>query len=191
MKIIKFFAWMDRVAVAIAMISLFIMMLAVTADTLARSLFNSPITGVFELVQNYLMVAMVFLGLSYTLKVKGHVRIDLLINKLPRKVSILLEAFVLLLALIIFAAIGYLGLQTTLEAYINNYKHTGIIAWPVWLSTVWVPLGSLFLVIRMVIQIITLVIQTKETMLAEDTSLSKDILLTDEQDQKTNPIEVG
>ena len=184
MKLIKSFEWIDRIVVSIAMASIFIMMIAVTFDAILRSVFNTPIVGVFELVENYLMVAIVFLGLSYTMKKDGFVRIDLFVNKLPRKISKWIDAFVLLIGLVLYAIIGYQGYHSTVEAYVNNYIDTGIISWPVWLSLVWVPLGSLLLVIRLVIQIIALFVPNKETMLAEETLLSKDMSLTDEKEPK-------
>ncbi len=163
MKIIKFFNFIDRIAVGIAIISLFVMMVLITMDSLARSVLNNPIVGVLELTEKYLMVSFVFLSLSYTMKKNGHIRIDLFLNKLSGWTLFLLESFGLAAGMVLFVGVAYQGVLSTLEAYTHNYVETGVIPWPLWLSLIWVPIGSLLLIGRIIIYIMNLFQYMKES----------------------------
>ena len=56
----------------------------ITCDILGRVLFNSPIIGVPEIVK-VSVVAIVWLQMSYTLKIGGHIRSDVVLDRLsPR-----------------------------------------------------------------------------------------------------------
>lgn len=61
---------------------LFFMPIPVFLDVLARYFFASSIPGVIE-IEGYLLLIIVFLALAYTQFSEGHIRIDLLITKLP------------------------------------------------------------------------------------------------------------
>ncbi len=58
--------------------------LAITADAILRYVFNSPTIWVME-TSTYLLVVIISLGLAYTQMEKGHVRVDVVINRLPRQ----------------------------------------------------------------------------------------------------------
>lgn len=60
------------------------MMLLTSADALARYLLNSPILGAYEITEKYLMVAMIFLGLSYAYRGGMFIRVTFLVERMPR-----------------------------------------------------------------------------------------------------------
>jgi TRAP-type C4-dicarboxylate transport system permease small subunit len=60
------------------------MMLLTSTDALCRYLLNSPILGAYEITEKYLVVAMVFLGLSYAYRGGVFIRVTFLIDRLPR-----------------------------------------------------------------------------------------------------------
>jgi TRAP-type C4-dicarboxylate transport system permease small subunit len=55
-----------------------------SADALSRYLFNRPITGAYEITEKYLMVAAIFLGLSYAYRGGVFIRVTFLVDRLPR-----------------------------------------------------------------------------------------------------------
>jgi TRAP-type C4-dicarboxylate transport system permease small subunit len=65
---------------------------------ISRRVFNSPLL-ITEEIAGYMMVAIVFLGLAYTMKMDGHVRADILLSHLPRRARAVLETIATLLAL--------------------------------------------------------------------------------------------
>ena len=59
------------------------MMLLTSADALFRYLFNSPILGAYEITEKYLIVAAIFLGLSYAYRGGVFIRVTFLVDRLP------------------------------------------------------------------------------------------------------------
>ena len=55
----------ELVLVYAGVVAAFLMMCLTSADAICRYLLNSPILGAYEITEKYLMVATVFLGLSY------------------------------------------------------------------------------------------------------------------------------
>lgn len=133
------------------------MMLVTSADASFRYLFDSPIMGAYDFTKDYLMVIAVFLSFSYVMKVNGHIKVDMLVERLPIGLVKLLNIIFLLIGALLMLVIGYQGLLTTEEAWVNNYTSTGIIPWPTWLSVIWVPIGSFLFVVRLLIETIKIV----------------------------------
>lgn len=63
----------------------FLLMLMVMVEVLARYILQSPLSIADEL-GGYMLVAISFMGLGYTWKERGHVRVELVINMLPVKI---------------------------------------------------------------------------------------------------------
>ncbi len=55
----------DLALVYTSVVATIVIMGLTSADALSRYLFNRPITGAYEITEKYLMVAAIFLGLSY------------------------------------------------------------------------------------------------------------------------------
>jgi TRAP-type transport system small permease protein len=110
--------WFDRLADAtrtlnrslavIGMLLLLPLMLMTTLDVLSRGLFNRPLVGVYEL-SSYLLAGFVLLGIAFTYQEGGHVRIELLISHLPRRVAAMLDALTTLLSLAVVTILIWQG----------------------------------------------------------------------------------
>jgi TRAP-type C4-dicarboxylate transport system permease small subunit len=78
------FLWRVELAlVTVAVVACAIMMLLTSADALCRYLLNWPILGAYEITEKYLMVATIFLGLSYAYRGGVFIRVTLLVDRLP------------------------------------------------------------------------------------------------------------
>ena len=69
--------------VTVAVVASALMMLLTSADALGRYLFNWPILGAYEITEKYLMVAAIFLGLSYAYRSGVFIRVTFLVDRLP------------------------------------------------------------------------------------------------------------
>jgi TRAP-type C4-dicarboxylate transport system permease small subunit len=76
---------------------IFFLMVMLLAEVLTRYIMRSPLSIADEM-GGYLLVSITFMGLAYTWKEKGHVRVSLLISRLPVKVARLLRLVTLILA---------------------------------------------------------------------------------------------
>ena len=76
---------------------IFFLMVMLLAEVLTRYILRSPLSIADEM-GGYLLVAITFMGLAYTWKEKGHVRVSLLISRLPDKFGRQLRFITLILA---------------------------------------------------------------------------------------------
>jgi tripartite ATP-independent transporter DctM subunit len=92
------------------------MMLIVVADVFLRIFFNSPIIGSYELVQ-FLLVAMIFLGLPNTTYDEAHISVSLATSKLPRRLRLLTECVMLIYSLFLFVLMTMMNIVRTGEVW--------------------------------------------------------------------------
>jgi TRAP-type C4-dicarboxylate transport system permease small subunit len=85
--------WCELVLVTFAALACAGMMLLTSADALSRYMFNSPILGAYELTEKYLMVAAIFLGMSYAYRGGAFIRVTFLVDRLPRAAKIAADYF--------------------------------------------------------------------------------------------------
>lgn len=81
----------------------------IVTDVGLRYLFNRPIMSTHELVM-FLMAIVVFSALSYTETVDGHVKIDLVVSRLPKRAQEVLRGVISLVSGSLFVLIAYQNL---------------------------------------------------------------------------------
>jgi len=81
---------------------LVLMVLITVVDVFLRYVLNRPILGSYELTE-FMMAVLVFGSLAYTMAVKGHVCVDLVVNRLPERGQAIVECITSLFALILFS----------------------------------------------------------------------------------------
>ena len=115
---------------------IFLLMLIINADVLARFLFNAPIDGVPEMVA-LSIVGIVFLQLSDAVRAGRLTRSDGFFNRVvarkPR-LGLLLNTFYDLCGIAFFVAILFGAIPIFIEAYQGDYYAgtEGILTVPVW-----------------------------------------------------------
>ncbi|MBT8365563.1 MAG: TRAP transporter small permease subunit [Deltaproteobacteria bacterium] len=76
---------------------IFLLMVMLLVEVLTRYILRSPLS-IAEEMGGYLLVSITFMGLAYTWKEKGHVRVTLIISRLPEKAARLIRFITLILA---------------------------------------------------------------------------------------------
>jgi TRAP-type C4-dicarboxylate transport system permease small subunit len=66
-------------------------------------------------LSSYMLAVFILLGVAYTQQVKGHVRVTMLIWRLPEKVAVVLDSFTTLLSMFIILILAWQGLIVALE----------------------------------------------------------------------------
>ena len=141
--------WLNLCSVFIIM---FLMFFA-TAEILGRYLFNSPIPGHVEIVE-LIMAGVVFFGIAYTERVDGHVRMELFVTRvLKGRAYHIAEVITAALSLFVYIFILIYTFKSSVFSY-QMGDNTAYLYWPTWPSKFAIPLGSLFLCIRFIIEII-------------------------------------
>jgi TRAP-type C4-dicarboxylate transport system permease small subunit len=96
------------------MILLIPMMLLTSAEVVGRAVWSRPIPGTMEL-SSYMLAIFILLGIAYTHQVRGHVRVTMLVSRLPRKWGIALDVITTLLSLFIIAVMTWQGWVVGME----------------------------------------------------------------------------
>jgi TRAP-type C4-dicarboxylate transport system permease small subunit len=131
---------------------LFIMMLEGTVDVLGRYLFNSPLYGTYEIF-GVLLPSIVLLGLAYTQSARAHVRITLVLSRLPAMVQRVFGIFTTIIMMVITFLMGWQGLLLSIRFY-ENSKELDTIRVPIWIPQLVLPLGALVLFFVLLVQLI-------------------------------------
>jgi TRAP-type C4-dicarboxylate transport system permease small subunit len=96
----------SRAAIAVGLAILMLMALFTLADVVGRSGFNKPITGAYELTE-LLFVVVVACVLGYSVILKSHVRIDLLVSHFPSRMQAAIDTISSLISSAVFFLISW------------------------------------------------------------------------------------
>ena len=103
----------------------------------------------------YAMAASSFVGLAYTLNSGGHIRVNLLADRLPTSWQRWLERLCLVMASGIVGFFAWYCVAMTYDSYQFNEMGQGIIAVPLWMPQLWMALGVACLWLALVDNLIT------------------------------------
>jgi TRAP-type C4-dicarboxylate transport system permease small subunit len=118
-----------------------------------RSFFNSPLEGAFEITE-FMMAGVVFLGLAYMQREKGHLAIEIFTERMPPWARHGVRVFGYLVALLLFSAIAYETSQLAYRAWeIDDYT-MGATRLPLWPVKSAIAFGSILFCIRLVVDMV-------------------------------------
>jgi len=129
------------------------MMLMVVCDVTGRYLFNRPVHGTMEITE-FIMVAVVFFTLAHTQAIGGHIKVELLLERMSRRVRLLLEVITYFFGMVIFALIGWQGVMSAIEAWEFWEVTDGLIPFPTLPAKLTIPIGSFVFCLRFIIDIV-------------------------------------
>ncbi|MCK9364453.1 MAG: TRAP transporter small permease [Syntrophales bacterium] len=138
----------ENVFVAVSGASLILMMVWITADASGRYLFDHPISGTYEFSEEYLMVMLIFLTLSFTYVQGGHVRVTVCLQFIPKAVQRWISIFNGILGLIFFILIVVASWGVAMRALKMSVVSNNILQYPLAPSFFMVPIGSALLSLR-------------------------------------------
>lgn len=98
----------------VGMILLIPMMLLTSGEVVGRAIWSRPIPGSMEL-SSYMLAVFVLLGVAYTHQVRGHVRVSMLVSRLPEGLNLVLDVMTTLLSLFIIGIMAWQGWVVGME----------------------------------------------------------------------------
>jgi TRAP-type C4-dicarboxylate transport system permease small subunit len=131
----------NRVMVYIAAIALVGMMLVTVADVVGRYFFDSPIRGAYELV-GFLLVWAGSWGMGYCQIQRGHIRVDFLAQRMPKKTQDILTVLANLLGFIAFSLLTW-RVILLVKYYLSLTKgsHTDTLGIPIFPFVIMLAIG--------------------------------------------------
>ena len=98
----------------IGMFFLIPMMLLTTGDVIGRAVWSRPSHGTVEL-SGYMLAVFILLGVAYTQQEKGHVRVSMLVTRLPARVGLVIELVINVISLFIIFILMWQGWVVGIE----------------------------------------------------------------------------
>ncbi|MDH5423848.1 MAG: TRAP transporter small permease [Gammaproteobacteria bacterium] len=130
---------------------IFMLVFLATTNALGRWLFDLPISGYIDWVEQS-MAFMAFLGIAYTKREGGHIRMDMLVSRLHGRRLWLVELFSSVVMLIITVALIYGSYLHFLRSYTLGDSSLDIDL-PTWPAKLVVPFALTILALRIMLQI--------------------------------------
>lgn len=145
---------------AVAALALAVLATLMVVGVVLRYVVATPLSWSLAFITDYLMTAIFFLALPWTVRTGAHVRVDVAYRAMPaaaRRVCALVGA---VLAPVFAAALAWGGLVLTWSAATGGDVPPpggAELPWPVWTSTVMVPVGALVLLARLLVALVATV----------------------------------
>ncbi|TQM03189.1 TRAP transporter small permease [Pseudonocardia kunmingensis] len=137
---------------AVAATALLALAALMLLEVVLRYVLAAPMSWSLAFISDYLLVGFFFLGLPHTVRAGAHVRIDVLYQALPVALRRWCTAAGTALSALFVAALTWGGLALTGAAWAGGDVPPpggAELSWPVWTSTVMVPLGGVVLLARL------------------------------------------
>jgi len=110
-------------------------------EIIGRRLFGFS-TKISEEVSAYMLVGITFLALAYTFVRGGHIKVDLVLRRLPQRGQIIMNIFNHFLGLGFCATLTYLGVKVVIQNIQMHTESNTILGTPLAIPSAAVPLGS-------------------------------------------------
>ncbi len=123
-----------------------------TYQVFGRKLLNLPVPGYVDWIE-MIMTVFAFVAISYTQRLGGHVRMEIILGRMKGRLLYFFEIFGTVCAIFIVAVLGYYGYEHFLRAF-EIGDSTIDIELPVWPSKLLVPFAFGILLFRLFIQLI-------------------------------------
>lgn len=146
-KIHSFFATITKYISWVALIMAFAMMLITTVDVILRKIPFIPfsILGSYDMTE-MAMVAIVFFGIAYFQSERGHVRVDMFVNKFPHAIRCAVEGIVNLVEAAFGGIMCYAAFQQIATLF-SRGTGTSVLRIPHWPFAIVMSIGLLLFTI--------------------------------------------
>jgi C4-dicarboxylate transporter DctQ subunit len=165
----KLMTLFDRVVdgmIFLAGVILVFIMLSVCMEVILRYFLNRPQMWVTE-VTEVLLLYITFLGTTWLLRQEGHVKVDIILNRLKPKTLALLGIFSSAIGILVSITLTVSGFQLTWDYVQRGIYTPTAMEIPVSIIIVIIPVGSLMLLVQFIrrgcLHVAGLVIETEKS----------------------------
>jgi len=148
----RWLGWIENTLNVFAALAIFFLMFVGVLQIVGRSVFDIAIYGYIDYIEQSSAI-FAFLGIAYCQRVGAHIRMDLLMRGVPKRVLWFMEGLAVFIALIIVTLL----IESTFQNFLRAWQlgdSTMDIKLPVWPSKLMVPFALSLLWLRVVLQIV-------------------------------------
>lgn len=144
--------WSGRAGARLCDIGLVILLTVVTYEVVARYGFNQP-TVLADEVGGYSIILLAFVSGAYISQLKGHVRMEVVYERLSPKVRPFFEIVIGCSCLAWCAILFWVGTDVTVGAYQHTWRSNTVLFTPLAPIYALIPLGALLLGLQNIVEI--------------------------------------
>ncbi|MDK2823390.1 MAG: TRAP-type transport system small permease protein [Clostridia bacterium] len=159
-KIIRFCERVSQGSGILAGVMMLIGLSLVLIEIVIRTLFDKTLY-ITEEYTGYLMVAITFMGLAYTLKEKGHIRMVFLHKILKGKARIILDIYSFTIGFIFFAIVTFTTTNFFWDSVVSQSRSMQISETYLAIPQFFMPLGSFIITLQFAAELIRAIIQLR------------------------------
>jgi TRAP-type C4-dicarboxylate transport system permease small subunit len=104
-------------------------------------------------ISTYLLEIVILFGMSYTLLLDRHMRIDIIFVRLPYRVQTILNIITSILTLLFFAVLIWKGTSLTAEHYVQGARTYTNMRTPLWYTEIMIPIAGFMMFIQILSKI--------------------------------------
>ena len=134
----------ERLFTFLAMISVFLMACLTAADAMGRYFLNQPISGAFEVTENYLMIFAVYFALAYAYKGGANIRLTFVVSRLPSGATLVVNYFVQIFSILYIVFLFISATRINLGRFSKVVELTQTLSIPIWPAYLIISVGLLF-----------------------------------------------
>lgn len=149
----------SRILIAIGAAILFLMMLLTALDVGMRYIFNRPIPGAFELVE-YMMAIVIPFSIAYCAQERGHVSVELILARFPKKVQVAVECLMTFVAMIFSIIVAWQNFLYIGEVY-DSHLTSSVLLIPAYPFVIPVVLGIATFALMLLLHLIEIISKVK------------------------------
>jgi C4-dicarboxylate transporter DctQ subunit len=146
----------DRVCEGVALASgivVFLLVLLIVCEVIARKVFSAPLGFVFE-VSTYAVIAVVLLPLAFIQAQKRHVSVDLIVSRLSPRKQIILDIFACVLCFVLCAFLAWKSAEIAWRSYQMGLVSATTLRVPLFIPQAIVPIGSALVCLQFLLGIL-------------------------------------
>lgn len=133
----------------LAVIAIVLMMVLVSLNTIVRALPFIDSLYFVEEYAGYLFVALAFMGLADTFRNQGHIRVEILVQHLPARISAALELLVTLVAISIISILAWHAMELFTKSFASAERAQTVTRTPLWIPRMFLVPGYCLLLIEL------------------------------------------
>ncbi len=148
--------WIDKASDIGAYLSglfMILIVLLIIVEIILRTFFKTS-TLIADEYSAYFFVVVVMLGIPYTLKENGHIRISLLTSRFPEKLRMVFEVLAILIALSLSLFVLYHSVLMAYDAYTLEMTADSIAETPIYIPQLVIPIGFLLFSLQFISELI-------------------------------------
>ncbi|MDP5217202.1 TRAP transporter small permease [Ruegeria sp. 2205SS24-7] len=148
---------LEKMLALLSGLAVFSLMLLAVVSVGGRNLFNQPLPGYVDWIEQA-MPLIAFMGISYTQRDGGHIRMDMIVGKLRGRTLYLVEfvttlAILILMALLVWGSWAHFERSFDFGAPLWSRDSSMDIALPIWPAKLLAPVAFGVLCLRLVLQL--------------------------------------